>query len=310
MPSASASAILGAIIGGLVVHRLTLKRKSLSTRRTQRITFLLDAYRKLIDASERESLGPQRRDNLEGALADIMLLGGQQEIDASDRFQRNFAEEKDASLVPVIKSLRKSLRNELALPEIDLPKRFNVRLQLADESGECPDGFGWGHIFSGRAADGADLLRRIDVAQTSKTGQGLTAERQQQVLAAYDLFAATDPRRVLWVDDNRDWIDLERGMLEAAGVSTVWVPNTSRALDLLNGNDFQAVITDMNRAEGAREGFALLDAMRQRGDGTPLIVYSGLNATAQLHEVLDRGGQGATNDPSRLFELVIKEVSP
>ncbi|WP_270257309.1 hypothetical protein, partial [Kocuria marina] len=52
------------------------------------MTFLLDAYRKLIDASERDTLSSERRDNLEGALADVMLLGGQEEIQAAGRFQR------------------------------------------------------------------------------------------------------------------------------------------------------------------------------------------------------------------------------
>lgn len=303
------SAILGAGIGGIVVHRLTLRREALSTRRSQRVAFLLDAYRKLIDASERENLSPQRRDNLEGALADIMLLGGEQEIEVSDRFQRDFAAEKGASLVPVIESLRRSLRNELDLPEIDLPKPFNFRLHLEGESGEDPYGIGSDHVPSGRVIDKVDLLRQINMAQKSKTGQVLTDERQKQLFDAYDQVAVIGPRRVLWVDDNRDWIESERGMLEAAGVSTVWVPNTSRALDLLDGNVFQAVITDMGRDEGSREGFALLDAIRQRGDDTPLIVYSESNQPAYLQAVVDRGGQGATNDPSRLFELVMKEVA-
>ncbi|WP_238400221.1 hypothetical protein, partial [Kocuria marina] len=77
------------------------------------MTFLLDAYRKLIDASERDTLSSERRDNLEGALADVMLLGGQEEIQAAGRFQRDFVESKSSSLVPVIVSLRKSLRSEL-----------------------------------------------------------------------------------------------------------------------------------------------------------------------------------------------------
>lgn len=112
------SAILGAFAGGFVVHKLTLRREAVSARRTQRVTFLLDAYRKLIDASERDTLSSERRDNLEGALADVMLLGGQEEIQAAGRFQRDFVENKSSSLVPVIESLRKSLRSELDLPEI------------------------------------------------------------------------------------------------------------------------------------------------------------------------------------------------
>ena len=50
------SAVLGALVGGFVVHKLTLRREAVSARRSQRVNFLLDAYRKLIDASERENI--------------------------------------------------------------------------------------------------------------------------------------------------------------------------------------------------------------------------------------------------------------
>lgn len=303
------AAILGAVVGGFVVHRLTLTRESLTARRTQRVAFLLAAYRKLIDASERRDLSPQHRDNLEGALADIMLLGGEEEIGAADSFQRDFAEEKDASLTPVIKSLRTSLRNELSLPEVDLPERFNFRIYFNDEYGKTSHDFTSDQPLFSHVADKADILRKINEAQKLKTGRELTGERKQQVLDAYDPDHGMSARQVLWVDDNEDSIVFEREMLESAGVSSVWVPNTSRALELLGGNEFLAVISDMGRPEGDREGFALLDAMRRHGDDTPFIVYSGSDDPAHLHAVLDRYGQGATNDPSRLFELVMKQVA-
>lgn len=136
-----ASAIVGALIGGVIVHKLTLRREALSARRDQRVSFLLDAYRKLIDASEREVLGPRRRDNLESALADIMLLGGAREIEATERFQLDFVEGRGSSLTPVIEALRNSLRMELGLPEVELPSRFNLRLQVdEDPQPECPTG--------------------------------------------------------------------------------------------------------------------------------------------------------------------------
>lgn len=303
------SAVLGALVGGFVVHKLTLRREAVSARRSQRVNFLLDAYRKLIDASERENISSQRRDNLEGALADVMLLGGQQEIDAANRFQQDFVGGKSSSLVPVIESLRKSLRSELDLPEIALPGHFNFRLRLKGEGEPGFYGDGSSSVPSALVADGADLLHQINSAQKAKTGRALSYERQKQVIDAYGRAAEVDVKRVLWVDDDEDSIVYERAMLKAAGVSTVWAPNTARALELLNGSAFQAIISDMGRVEGPQEGFALLDAIRERGDRTPLIVYSGSNRPDYVRAVLDRGGQGATNDPSRLFELVMNEVS-
>lgn len=271
--------------------------------------FLLDAYRKLIDASERDVLSRQRRDNLEGALADVMLLGGQHEIQAADRFQRDFVEGNNSSMMPVIESLRKSLRSELDLPEIALPSRFNFRLRLDGEGEHLANGPRSGFVPSAHAVDTANLLHRINIAQKARTGRNLTDERQKQLIDVYNRVAGFDFKCVLWVDDNEEWVERERAMLEAAGVSAVWVPNTGRALELLTGNAFQAIISDVGRAEGPQEGFALLDAIRKRGDRTPLIVYSGSDRPDHARAVLDRGGQGATNDPSRLFELVMNEVS-
>ena len=37
---------------------------------------------------------------------------------------------------------------------------------------------------------------------------------------AYERAAGIDFKCVLWVDDNERWIEYERAMLEAAGVST------------------------------------------------------------------------------------------
>lgn len=128
--SSLVSVLVGAVVGGMVVHRLTLRRESRAARRTQRVAFLLDAYRKLIDASARENISPERRDNLESALADIMLLGGASEIAATESFQREFVERGGGNLDPVIGALRSSLRSELGIEEVDLPANFNFRLRL------------------------------------------------------------------------------------------------------------------------------------------------------------------------------------
>jgi CheY-like chemotaxis protein len=152
----------------------------------------------------------------------------------------------------------------------------------------------------------AEIIRLLNETQESKTNHSLSPERTAQALSAYA--AATKiAGQVLWVDDNVAWIAQERKTLEAAGVATTWVSNTERALGLLDGNSFRVVITDMGRAEGDREGYVLLDAMRGRANNTPLIVYSSSRQPDHVAEVLDHDGQGATNDPAELFELVMKE---
>lgn len=127
------SASLGAIVGGLLVHRLTLQREALGTRRSQRVDFLLNSYRRLIRASNRDRLTREHRDDLESALSDIMLLGGQAEIEAASEFMVEFAEKGDASLNPVIFALRKSLRDEIGLMDIRMPRFYNLRVRLEGE---------------------------------------------------------------------------------------------------------------------------------------------------------------------------------
>ena len=162
---------------------------------------------------------------------------------------------------------------------------------------------------AGSAVDKVDkVISLLNETQESKSKPPLSPERTAQVRTAYAA-ATKSAGQVLWVDDNAGWIAQERKTLEAAGVATTWVSNTTWALGLLVGNSFSVVITDMGRAEGGREGYVLLDAMRHRGDNTPLIVYSSSRNPDHVAEVLDHGGQGATNDPAELFELVMNSLS-
>lgn len=127
------SATLGAIVGGLLVHRLTLQREALGARRTQRVDFLLSAYRRLIRASNRDRLTGEHRDDLEAAFSDIILLGGKEEIDTASKFMVQFVETGEGSLDPVIFALRKSLRNEIGLDDVPMPRPYNLRLHLDDD---------------------------------------------------------------------------------------------------------------------------------------------------------------------------------
>lgn len=124
------SAILGAVIGGFVAHRLTVKREVDNARRNQRIDFLLSAYRRLINSSNRgRNLSQEYRDDLESALSDIILLGGHKEIEAAQDFMKEMNEGDSGSLDPVIETLRNSLRSELGPEQTVLPKPHTLRIK-------------------------------------------------------------------------------------------------------------------------------------------------------------------------------------
>lgn len=122
--------MLGAVGGGFVVHRFTLRREILSAQRTQRVTFLLDAYRKLIDASNRCDISPSQRNYLEAAVDDIMLLGGRNEIAAAHRFLKEFVQDGEAIHDLVINVLRDSLGRELEIESVPLPEPYSLRISL------------------------------------------------------------------------------------------------------------------------------------------------------------------------------------
>jgi CheY-like chemotaxis protein len=111
---------------------------------------------------------------------------------------------------------------------------------------------------------------------------------------------------VLWVDDSPSNNTFERRAMEAVGIRFVLSLTTTDALKKLSGRTFDAVISDMGRPEGPREGYVLLDAMRAKGDETPLFFYASSNAPEHKQEAYDHGGQGCTNDGQELFEMVTR----
>lgn len=113
---------------------------------------------------------------------------------------------------------------------------------------------------------------------------------------------------VLWVDDRPDNNIYERRAFEAVGLRFSLALSTDEALDLLKRNKYAVIISDMGRREGAREGYVLLDAVRRQGDQTPFFIYTGLNLPEHKREATEHGGQGSTNNPQELFQIVMKAV--
>jgi CheY-like chemotaxis protein len=111
-------------------------------------------------------------------------------------------------------------------------------------------------------------------------------------------------RRLLWVDDRPENNVLEREAFESAGFEITLALSTTQALQATQGTNFAAIISDMGRKEGPREGYNLLETLRSQGNATPFFVYAGANLPEHQQEALARGAQGSTNDPNELFRLV------
>lgn len=113
---------------------------------------------------------------------------------------------------------------------------------------------------------------------------------------------------ILWVDDRPENNAYERQAFEAIGLKFTLVLSTEEAFQQLSQRKYAAIISDMGRREGPREGYVLLDRLRQQGDRTPLFFYASSNAPEHKRETAEHGGQGCTNNPQELFTMVTRSV--
>lgn len=113
---------------------------------------------------------------------------------------------------------------------------------------------------------------------------------------------------ILWVDDNPENNTYERQAFQAIGLHFTLALTTNEALDLLSNNQYGIIISDMGRKEGPREGYVLLDQLRKQNNNTPLFFYASSNKPEHKQETFEHGGQGATNNPQELFEMIIKTI--
>ena len=113
---------------------------------------------------------------------------------------------------------------------------------------------------------------------------------------------------ILWVDDRPNNNIYERRAFEAVGLRFTLALSTDEALDLLKRNKYAAIISDMGRHEGPREGYVLLEALRRKGDQTPFFIYTGSNLPEHKLEAFEHGAQGLTNNPEELFQMVMKAI--
>lgn len=115
-------------------------------------------------------------------------------------------------------------------------------------------------------------------------------------------------RQILWVDDRPNQNIYERKAMEAMGLDFTLALSTEEALQILSKRRFGAVISDMGRKEGPREGYALLEALRAKDPSTPFFIYAGSNAPEQKREAALRGAQGSTNIAEDLIDMVTRSL--
>jgi CheY-like chemotaxis protein len=153
---------------------------------------------------------------------------------------------------------------------------------------------------------------------TAATAKGDTPASEAQLHKIVESVRAAGPAAVstgdgwrvhiLWVDDRPENNTFERQAFEAMGLRFTLALSTDEAFERLSHAKYAAIISDMGRREGPREGYVLLDRLRKDGDRTPLFFYASSNAPEHKRETLEHGGQGCTNNAQELFEMVTRSV--
>lgn len=113
-------------------------------------------------------------------------------------------------------------------------------------------------------------------------------------------------KSILWVDDHPENNTYGREYFDSNGIEVIPVLSTQQALRYLENYNVDIIISDMKRKEGAFEGYALLDTLREKGNETPFIIFCGERRKEFIEETIKHGGQGLTNDFSELFNIVTK----
>lgn len=105
-----------AFLSAFFAHKLSSRRDRTNRKRDQRISYLIDAYRRLEFVSNRPEI--QDIKPVESAIADIQLFGSLKQVILTKEFATEFVKNRTASLNPLLEELRRDLRKELELDAI------------------------------------------------------------------------------------------------------------------------------------------------------------------------------------------------
>jgi hypothetical protein len=111
-----------AIVGYALTHSLASRRDLRNEKRTIRINFMIDAYRRLEDGSCRGDDQEKYSDAFHSAIADIQLLGSPAQVEIAQKIA--FAIGSGTGIpIPIndlLNALREELRSELDLPRLGI----------------------------------------------------------------------------------------------------------------------------------------------------------------------------------------------
>jgi two-component system OmpR family response regulator/two-component system response regulator QseB len=110
--------------------------------------------------------------------------------------------------------------------------------------------------------------------------------------------------RLLLVEDDRMIGESLRNALRGSGYAVDWVRDGRAADGTLATERFDLVLLDLGLPQ--RDGIEVLQALRARGDGTPVIVLTARDSLASRVQGLDAGADDYLVKPFELDELLAR----
>lgn len=113
------------VLGWVVVHYLTKRREIAAEKRKIRVSFLIEAYRRLERIAERRTpQGDKAIEDIESAIADIQLLGTPEQVALAHSFGNQCANTETPNVKDLLLDLRRTLRSDLDLEPVETDVSF------------------------------------------------------------------------------------------------------------------------------------------------------------------------------------------
>lgn len=109
-----------AVYGWHIIDNLSAQRDRANKQRDMRFEYLITAYSRLADATQREPKPESKyiRD-METAMADIQLFGTDSQITDAKKFMNEFQKNGRGSMNDLLKKLRNDLRREMDFSKVE-----------------------------------------------------------------------------------------------------------------------------------------------------------------------------------------------
>lgn len=147
--------------------------------------------------------------------------------------------------------------------------------------------------------------KSTDAKEGNAASPDSIANLARNAVSNMGLVGQSRPPRLLWVDDaprnNESLVE----SFEAVGMRIDKALDTAQGLAMLDRLSYDLIVEDMGRPSGNEAGYEFLQACKEKGIVTPVIIFAARMGSPDLrNDAIGRGAIAATNRPSEVFRLV------